>query len=328
MDRDKALEQAEKLARDNKPDKALKEFQKILADDPNNMRVKLKVAELLAKKKETEKAITTYREVGNEYETNNFHLKAIAVYKTILLLNPTLIDINEKLGHLYHKVGLDKEAVHQLLIVASHYDSQGLNQEALEIHKTLATLAPDNVSLITRLAELYQSAGKIDASILEYEKAAVLFKKKNDIKGLVEIYQKVLFRKPGNIPMFRALIKIYLDCGEKDKVLKAVEKAPEEAKKDLMVRQIWAEALVAAKQMEAGRRLFKELYQNLVALKDDKQCAQLYSRILQEFQDDPDYMAEVDAIRTEAKFAHPILKPSHREDMERTTLASTDSKKN
>ena len=130
MSKEKLLEQAEKYAKDGKLDKAIKELQKLVATDPLDMRVRLKVADYYVKKKEIPLALKTYQEVADFYAKENFHLKSIAVYKTILKLNPSIVEINEKLGDLYRQVGLDDDAVNQYYIVAGYYDNKGMTLQA------------------------------------------------------------------------------------------------------------------------------------------------------------------------------------------------------
>ncbi|MDO8643773.1 MAG: tetratricopeptide repeat protein [bacterium] len=321
--REKSLAQAEKYLTENKLDKAVKEYQKILDEEPNNSRVKLKIADLYAKKKEREKAVTLYREVGEAYEQENFHLKAIAVYKTVLKLNPTLVEINEKLGDLYKKVGLEKEAQHQYLIIGDYYERKGMSAEGLEIQKKIVALDPSSAPNIIRLAEFFQKEKQTEESVREYERAAAIYKKTKNIGGLIEVFEKVLYFRPNNIPMLRALLKIYFDRKEHDKIIKRLDAVAEELKNDVGIQQVWAETLVERQQMEAARKKFRELYQSCVRLKDEERSAYVYARILREFSDDADYLKEIDQIRKAAKFSHPILEPSYRADLESTQMMDT-----
>ncbi|MBI1909969.1 MAG: tetratricopeptide repeat protein [Deltaproteobacteria bacterium] len=320
MNKEKILSEAEKYIKENKLDKAIKEYQKIVAEEPADLRVKLKIGDLYARKKDLVRAIKGYREVADAYEKENFHLKAMAVYKTVLKLNPTLIEVNEKLGNLYRLVGLEQDAINQYLIVAGFYDSKGMSKEALAIRKKIVAIDPSSATSRVRLAELYQSEGEEEASVKEYERASDLYKRTNNLQGLVEVYEKVLFYRPNNITMLRALLKIYFEKKDFSKVIKRLEAVPEEVKKDLVLQQLWAETLVEMGQMEAARRRFKDLYKNCVDLKDEERAAQVYARMLREFADDEEYLKEMDQAREEAGFSHPILQASYRADLEGTQM--------
>lgn len=81
MNKTKLLESIEQYLADAKYDKALKVFQKLIATYPEDMRLKLKLGDLYVKRKELAVAVGTYQEVAEAYVKEQFHLKAIAVYK-------------------------------------------------------------------------------------------------------------------------------------------------------------------------------------------------------------------------------------------------------
>ena len=58
-------------------------------------------------------AITTYEKVAALYAQKGFALKAIAVYKQILKLDPRLVEVNLKLAELYGDLGRHALAVRE-----------------------------------------------------------------------------------------------------------------------------------------------------------------------------------------------------------------------
>lgn len=320
MSKEKIIEQAEKLIQAGKFDRAIKEYQKILAEDPSDMRAKLKLADIYARKKEIPAAIKVYREVADEYSEENFHLKAIAVYKTILKLAPTMIEINEKLGNLYHRVGLDNDAINQYYIVASFYDNKGMVKEAMEIRKKIIQIDPSNTTGRIRLAELMQADGKTEESVREYEKVEEILTAKKDRDGLIEVYEKMLYYRPENWEMLAKLCRIYFEKREFKKALRRIESAPAAVKKNLEVNELWAEALLEDRQVDASRKKFKELYSLALEAKDAERAARIYSRTLQEFSDDQDYLNELEEIRKGVGVEHTPTKPKYRQDFEKTEM--------
>ncbi len=320
MSKERIIGQAEKYLQSGKYDRAIKEFEKLLAEDPSDMRAKLKIADIHAKKKDIPAAIRVYREVADQYAADNFHLKAIAVYKTILKLAPTLIEINEQLGNLYHKVGLDNDALNQYYIVTNYYDNKGLLKEALEVRRKIIAIDPSNTTGRIRLAELMQADGKTEESIREYEHAAKVLTDRRDRDGLIEVYEKMLYFKPDNFEMLVRLCRIYLEKRDYKKILRKMESASPAAKKNLDVQELWAEALLEERQVDAARRRFKELYALALETKDAERSARVYSRILQEFSDDQDYLAELEEIRKGAGAEVSAVAPKYRQDFEKTEM--------
>ena len=89
------------------------------------MRIKIKIAETYFKAKDIPHAIQTYLEVSKIYIEHNFILKAVAIYKNILKLDPTLVDINLDLADLYLKLDMTGDTVTQYQIAMQHYASRG-----------------------------------------------------------------------------------------------------------------------------------------------------------------------------------------------------------
>ncbi|MBI3540636.1 MAG: tetratricopeptide repeat protein [Deltaproteobacteria bacterium] len=320
MSKEKVIESAEKYFQAGKYDRAIKEYQKLLAEDPSDMRVKLKVGDILAKKKDTAKAVEVYREVADIFSKEDFHLKAIAVYKTILKLSPTATDVNEKLGDLYHKIGLDSDALNQYYIVTNYYDGKGMIKEVGEIRKKIVEIEPSSATARIRLAEVFQAEGKAEDSLREYEKAAELMTKRKDRDNLIEVYEKVLYFKPQNTEMLLKLCKIYFEKRDFKKALRRLESSPPAAQKDPQVLEAWAEALLEDRQVDASRRKFRDLYQQVLETKKADQAARVYSRILQEFGDDQDYLKELDEMRKTAGVPQQPVAPKYRQDFEKTDI--------
>ncbi|MEO7328318.1 MAG: tetratricopeptide repeat protein, partial [Minicystis sp.] len=119
VDRDKVLQAAQKLVEKKRYDKAVVEYQKLVADDPKDVRTLLKIGDLFLKMEQHVDAITTYERVGQFYSTQGFALKAIAVYKQIREIIgkhvPQLADryshITPQLAELYVQLGLVSDAL-------------------------------------------------------------------------------------------------------------------------------------------------------------------------------------------------------------------------
>src|SRR4026207_1398863 len=99
------MDAARKFVDKGQLDKAVKEYLRIVQEDPKDVRIWLKIGDLYAKKGSKQDATETYLKVARFYQDQGFYLKAVAVYKQILKLDPRLVDVNLKLAELYRQLG-------------------------------------------------------------------------------------------------------------------------------------------------------------------------------------------------------------------------------
>ena len=81
--------------------KALECFKNHCAQEPNDLRSQLKIAELLERLDQKKEAIQMYQKVAEAYAQDGFLLQAISINKMILRINPSSKDINDRLAQLY-----------------------------------------------------------------------------------------------------------------------------------------------------------------------------------------------------------------------------------
>lgn len=109
-DKDRIFELAQKITQKKGLKKTIKEYQRILDKDPNDIKTRIKLGDLYLRRGNLDKAVKEYFKIGEHYITEELDLKAIAMFKRILVLNPGMIDSYYKLADLYYKRGLFGEA--------------------------------------------------------------------------------------------------------------------------------------------------------------------------------------------------------------------------
>ena len=128
--KNKIINQAQKFIQKGQWDKAIKELQKLVAEDPSDVRTLLKLGDVFAKKGDREQATKVYKQVAESYSEQGFFLKAVAVYKQILKHDQKNLEVTLKLAELYEHLGLTSEAMVQYQVASQLHDESGNARDA------------------------------------------------------------------------------------------------------------------------------------------------------------------------------------------------------
>jgi tetratricopeptide (TPR) repeat protein len=106
IDKESILDIAQKYILKGQPQKAIKEYLKLVEADPQDKRLHLKLGDLYSKNGEEDKAIQAFLKVASLYGQEDLNFRAISIYKKILSINPKFIEAFHKIAKLYLKEGL------------------------------------------------------------------------------------------------------------------------------------------------------------------------------------------------------------------------------
>ena len=110
IDKDKILGIAQKYILKGQSKKAIKEYQKLIADNPEDKRFHLKLGDLYLKDGEKALAIEEYLKVAELYAEEELNFRAISIYKKVLSLDQKSTEALHKIAELYAKEGLTGSA--------------------------------------------------------------------------------------------------------------------------------------------------------------------------------------------------------------------------
>ena len=96
----KVLKAAEKFLSQGKINAAIKEYRKIVDNDVDDLTTLNMLGDLYVRSGKSDEAITCFERIAEHYSTQEFNLKAIAMYKKISKLKPSL-ESGLKLAELY-----------------------------------------------------------------------------------------------------------------------------------------------------------------------------------------------------------------------------------
>lgn len=164
----KTRQEAEKAEKAGKLEQAIPLYRMLLDDNPRDWNTINKIGDLFAKIGKMREAGDEYAKVAEFYAKDGFHLKAIAIWKKINKLDPTVLEPYAKLADLYAKQGLVMEAKGQFQIVAEDQLKRGRMKDAAETLRRMVEIDPADLKTRSRLADIYTKEGSTARAVGEY----------------------------------------------------------------------------------------------------------------------------------------------------------------
>src|SRR6201982_3077720 len=197
FNKQKSLSAAEKYVQQGKMQNAIAEYEKVLKNDPKDLTVTNTIGDLYSRLGEAAKATESFKIVGDAYAAQGFTVKAIAMYKKISKLKPSLESVL-KLAELYTQQGLFNDARAQYLPVAAAFLKSSELENAGRIFQKILEMDPENVAMRVKLAEVYVRLGKKNEAWQIFSSAAETLRNRGSRGGAEEILQRMLTLDPGN----------------------------------------------------------------------------------------------------------------------------------
>ncbi len=190
--REQVVQTAEKYVARGKIEPAIREYRKLLEENPNDINTLNRVGDLYARIQRIDEAVDFFNQIAEQYAGEGFFVKAIAIYKKIIKLDPTRLDVYENLAELYHRQGLVTEARTQYQVLADYYQKHENATSTIAIYQKMANLEPNNPTYHVKLAELYQQQQLIEKAMGEYRIIAELMLTHGHPQEAAQVYERAL----------------------------------------------------------------------------------------------------------------------------------------
>src|SRR4051812_3013963 len=217
------------------------------------------MGELYQKKNDNAQAAFYFTKVAESYSNDGFFLKAVALYKQVLKLDPSLIDVNLKLAELHQQLQLMSEAMAYYQIVANHYDKAGDTKKSLDTLRKMVDLDPENVASRIKLAELYARENMNDEALGEFRRAAEHLKRNNRTDDYLRVAERISGLEPTNFALARELADVYLSRGDQKRALAKLQVCFKADSRDVETLKLLAVAFQGLGQTSKTISVYKEL---------------------------------------------------------------------
>ncbi|MEJ5166952.1 MAG: tetratricopeptide repeat protein, partial [Thermoanaerobaculia bacterium] len=252
LKRDVIIANAEKLVNKGKIEAAIKEYIKLVEDNPKDTNILNRIGDLYSRIHRIKDAVKYYRDVARIWADDGFYLKAIAMLKKINKYDPSVLEVYSELGDLCLKQGLPSEAIGYYQYLAEYYSKNNQFQEAAKIYEKLVQMAPDNIIVRGKLAEIYVQISEVDKALREFQTIGKMLISKGRVQEAIQVYNRALKLDPNNLEMILDLANSLRDEGKYQEIIKLLEDAISSGSNEMRAYTLSAEAHFHLKDYETA----------------------------------------------------------------------------
>ncbi len=223
-DKTSIVKEAQKYLARGQIDKAIAEWEKLTKEYPDGSTFNT-IGDLYLKKGDKTNAVESYHHAANFFKQEGFALKALALYKKILNINPEDDGALLALGELNEAKGLVTDAIKFYLAAADSLSKRGDKEKLLTIYEKILVLSPENIPLRNKLAEQYVKDGNVSGAVKQYFFIAQLNTESGETDKAIAIYRKILGLDQLNRQAFLEMSTVYEKSGNFDKAVAQVNEA-------------------------------------------------------------------------------------------------------
>jgi tetratricopeptide (TPR) repeat protein len=246
FDKVKTLRAAERYLELGKIPAAVKEYCKIVEDEPDDFNTLNMLGDLYVRVGNQPAAISCFRRIAEHYRDQDFALKAIAMFKKIDRLQPNDTEIATHLADLYAQQDLVVEARAHYLAVANAHSKAGATQEGLEVLRKIADLDSQNTEIRIKLAEGYFKEGMNPEAAAAFTEAGQQLVTRGAFDEALEVFRKALELRPADHVVLKGLLAAHSARGTADEAAELIGQASADNPDDVNLLSMLARAHVDA----------------------------------------------------------------------------------
>jgi tetratricopeptide (TPR) repeat protein len=246
FDKVKTLRAAERYLELGKIPAAIKEYCKIVEDEPDDFTTLNMLGDLYVRVGNKAAAISCFRRIAEHYRDQDFALKAIAMFKKIDRLQPYDTEIATHLADLYAQQDLVVEARAHYLAVANAHSKAGATHEALGVLRKIADLDSQNTEIRIKLAEGYFKEGMDTEAAAAFTEAGQHLLARGAFDEALEVFGKALKLRPADHAVLKGLLAAHAARGTADEAAEVIGRASENNPDDVELLSMLASAHVEA----------------------------------------------------------------------------------
>lgn len=251
-DKSSIIKEAQRYLARGQIDKAITEWEKLIKEYPDGNSYNT-VGDLYLKKGDKNNAVDSFHKAANLFLHEGFSLKALAIYKKILNVNPTDPDALFSLGELSEEKGLTTDAMKYYLAAAESLSKEGKKEKLIGVYDKVFSISPTNIPLRNKVAEIYANEGLSSEAVKQYFQIAMLYADEGDIEKSIGYYQKVLDVQHLNREAILGINYLYERTGNLKRALEQIKKATTLLPQDIDIHLRYAKLNIMMGRLNEAR---------------------------------------------------------------------------
>ena len=262
-------------------DKCLREYQKLVDDDPRDVRSLTKIGDLYAKMKQPKEAVATYTAVARLYMDDDLHERASAVLRGALNHDGSNADLNRSLGEAYHRMGRLKDAVIWYNRAQELYKEANDVRAQREVLERMVQLDPEDIALRIKLAERYVKDGKSDDALAIFKYAANHFEDEGRFDDFAKVAERVIYLEPRDAEMRRKIVANAMDRQDYKRALRHLQYLFKQDDKDQETLRTLAFVFRQMGNKEKAVQVYNHLAKVMWDEGDQQQAMRVWEQVLE-----------------------------------------------
>lgn len=257
--KEKLLDSAQKFLLKGQLDRAIRDYEQVVALDPKDIRVRQKLAELFVRGNRKDEAFREFEVIGKFYADNAFYLKAIAVYKQLQKIDPTNLSISLTLASLNEKQGLVGNALAEYKAVFDCYEKNGQLVDGVKILEQMLAIDKENFNIRLKLAETRFKAGFTDQAHDDFVAMARELKEAGNDPAFGRICERLDQLFPGREEFLFSIAEVEMQQGRPRGAIAILERLAAKGQWNPKALYLLGEACRAAGDIDKARVVYKRI---------------------------------------------------------------------
>jgi tetratricopeptide (TPR) repeat protein len=178
--------------------KAADQYKKLIKLHPENVTLRLRIAEVCFKGGNKKEALEQYQKVADHYASMEDYPRAVTILRTMLNIDSTVSNIRIRLAELYAKLGDTENMWNQYITTFKYLEEKKLNNQAVAVLEQMARSNTKNTELMLQLAEMFMARNLRPQAMSQYLSVAECFLQKKKFAEAIKYYKEVLKLDTGN----------------------------------------------------------------------------------------------------------------------------------